>query len=561
MEVNQAIAGLKPSTGYHFRVVATNADGTAYGSDKTFTTGSPLHWFTCAKQSEGRYNSSKCSTESETKTWESSKLKEAEKTTIVAKGNPIAITATINGIKGTLNCETEVTNASLENPSGGGNGLGNAEVKYKGCKAEGNWSSCTVTPGSAVATKLALTTFEGKAQAWLTAKEGSTLASFTFSGCGPTEALKGLNATRDLTETMRGLYANSTSKIEFNSETTAEGMRLSGSKATAVGSIGLETTAGGYVRANDAPAAITEAASSLKSSEATLNGTVNPEGASTSYQFEYGKTTSYGQSVPVEAKGAGEGAADVKVAETVKGLVPATTYHFRLKATNGVTTSYGVDKAFTTTAAPLRWFACSKQGGGKYSSSTCSTEGSPKEWERVALKEAEKTTIVAKGNPIAITATINGIKGTLNCETEVTNASLENPSGGGNGLGNAEVKYKGCKAEGNWSSCTVTPGSAVATKLALTTFEGKAQAWLTAKEGSTLASFTFSGCGPTEALKGLNATRDLTETMRGLYANSTSKIEFNSETTAEGMRLSGSKATAVGSIGLETTAGGYVRAE
>jgi len=36
--VNQAVSGLKPSTMYHFRVVATNANGTTYGADQTFST-------------------------------------------------------------------------------------------------------------------------------------------------------------------------------------------------------------------------------------------------------------------------------------------------------------------------------------------------------------------------------------------------------------------------------------------------------------------------------------------------------------------------------------------
>lgn len=36
--LTQAISGLQPGTTYHFRVVATNANGTSYGADQTFTT-------------------------------------------------------------------------------------------------------------------------------------------------------------------------------------------------------------------------------------------------------------------------------------------------------------------------------------------------------------------------------------------------------------------------------------------------------------------------------------------------------------------------------------------
>lgn len=38
IKVSQSISGLKPLTPYHFRVVGTNAEGTTYSEDETFTT-------------------------------------------------------------------------------------------------------------------------------------------------------------------------------------------------------------------------------------------------------------------------------------------------------------------------------------------------------------------------------------------------------------------------------------------------------------------------------------------------------------------------------------------
>jgi hypothetical protein len=38
--VSAVVSGLSPDTTYHYRVVATNSAGTAYGSDQSFTTGS-----------------------------------------------------------------------------------------------------------------------------------------------------------------------------------------------------------------------------------------------------------------------------------------------------------------------------------------------------------------------------------------------------------------------------------------------------------------------------------------------------------------------------------------
>jgi hypothetical protein len=79
-----------------------------------------------------------------------------------------------------------------------------------------------------------------------------------------------------------------------------------------------------------------------------LSGTVNPEGTATTYHFEYGTTTAYGTSVPVPDGSAGSGAADVSVSQDITGLLPNTTYHFRLSAHNSGPAVTTVDQTFTT---------------------------------------------------------------------------------------------------------------------------------------------------------------------------------------------------------------------
>lgn len=56
------------------------------------------------------------------------------------------------------------------------------------------------------------------------------------------------------------------------------------------------------------PEATTEEATSVTDSdtEATLNGTINPVGTATSYQFQYGTTTAYGQVSPASPQSAGD---------------------------------------------------------------------------------------------------------------------------------------------------------------------------------------------------------------------------------------------------------------
>jgi hypothetical protein len=90
---------------------------------------------------------------------------------------------------------------------------------------------------------------------------------------------------------------------------------------------------------------------------ATLKATIYPYGADTHYRFEYGPTSGYGTSVPVPDGDAGSAAYPTAVQEmqTIAGLSPNTTYHYRLVASNSVGPATGpeaADKTFTTTATP-----------------------------------------------------------------------------------------------------------------------------------------------------------------------------------------------------------------
>jgi RHS repeat-associated protein len=110
----------------------------------------------------------------------------------------------------------------------------------------------------------------------------------------------------------------------------------------------------GNLAAATPPSAVTAAAASVTNASAELKGTVNPQGSLTSYQFEYGKTTSYGSKAPASPKELWAGTAGIAVAEVVTELEPLTTYHYRVKATSDGGTVYGEDKAFTTGGkAPL----------------------------------------------------------------------------------------------------------------------------------------------------------------------------------------------------------------
>jgi streptogramin lyase len=97
-----------------------------------------------------------------------------------------------------------------------------------------------------------------------------------------------------------------------------------------------------------APAVLTGTAKTIKRTEATLKGTINPEGTATSYQFEYGTTQDYGSTAPATPKSIGSGSSGVAVSEALSGLKAGTTYYYHVVATSSKGTTYGETRHFTT---------------------------------------------------------------------------------------------------------------------------------------------------------------------------------------------------------------------
>ena len=93
----------------------------------------------------------------------------------------------------------------------------------------------------------------------------------------------------------------------------------------------------------------TGAASAIDSNGATLAGVVDTIGSTTSYLFEYGRTTAYGAASASKTLTAG--GSPVNVSTAIAGLQPSTLYHYRLVAANAQGTIRGSDRTFTTAAA------------------------------------------------------------------------------------------------------------------------------------------------------------------------------------------------------------------
>ncbi|MHB8235193.1 MAG: hypothetical protein ACYDHT_11135, partial [Solirubrobacteraceae bacterium] len=242
--VSASASGLSPSTSYHFRAVATNASGTTYGPDQTFTTAS-------APTAE----------------------------TLAATG------ATLT--EGTLH--------------GSVNPRGQATTYHFDWGTTSSYGSHTPIADASVGS------------------DGSEHAVEQALG----------ELTPDTTYHFRVVASNCGGCTE----------------GTTDGPDRIFTTA-------PAPLAVTEAAQAVQQSTATLAGTVNPEGASTTYHFDWGATLAYGNQAPAVDGAVGSDNADHSFSQALSDLAPATTYHYRIVASDcegcASGTTYGSDATFTT---------------------------------------------------------------------------------------------------------------------------------------------------------------------------------------------------------------------
>jgi hypothetical protein len=85
---------------------------------------------------------------------------------------------------------------------------------------------------------------------------------------------------------------------------------------------------------------------------ATLEGSVNPSGLTTTVFFQFGITANYSLTLPAGVLSF-TNASDVLVNATITNLANGLTYHYRVVATNSAGIVFGGDKSFQTIAIPV----------------------------------------------------------------------------------------------------------------------------------------------------------------------------------------------------------------
>lgn len=145
-----------------------------------------------------------------------------------------------------------------------------------------------------------------------------------------------------VTETATGLSANTLYRVRLTAIKAFGGPRAVSPEVT-------------FLTDAIPPEATTMPIHSYTDTGAWLAGTVRPNGSLTTYHFEWGKTTAYGNRVPFPAGSAGLGHEARAFQAKLEDLDPETTYHYRVVAASEEGTVFGADRMFTT-RAPFEGF-------------------------------------------------------------------------------------------------------------------------------------------------------------------------------------------------------------
>lgn len=334
--------GLSPGTLYHFRCKATNAQGTAYSSDGTFTTKQMPVLITGPANQIGDLGAalnatvdprggSLYSVKFEFGTSTSYGAQMAAGQSYITGTGAVAVSATVYDLlPGTL-YHYRVTGAD------------DAQAEYHG-------------PDQTFTTTPAIAPTAGTVQASATTKTASLSCWPVSAGSSATNAVFQYGPTTS--------YGNSTAvsgTIPAGSTYANPSISLSGLlPGTTFHARCVLTNAQGTVYSSDIsfttfglPTATTNAATNVTDLSAVLNGSVNPKGADLQTSFELGASTAYGVTVNTTPY-AVSGNLVTPLTGTINGLLPGTTYHYRTKtqySSDQAVVYYGPDMVFTTLAA------------------------------------------------------------------------------------------------------------------------------------------------------------------------------------------------------------------
>jgi hypothetical protein len=171
------------------------------------------------------------------------------------------------------------------------------------------------------------------------------------------------------------------------------------------------------------PGILNEAASGVTYSAATLNAAVDPNGAATTVTFQYGLSAAYGSTTASQSLASGT--TDVAVQAPLTSLLPDTTYHYCVIATNGNATTTGSDQTFQTGAVGISGFAPAQAAAGATLtlSGVGFTGATGVEFNQLGTVTSG-TFVVLSDTAMAVTVPACGVRGGSYYITVITNAGI-----------------------------------------------------------------------------------------------------------------------------------------
>ncbi|MGJ8641836.1 MAG: leucine-rich repeat protein [Luteolibacter sp.] len=168
---------------------------------------------------------------------------------------------------------------------------------------------------------------------------GTTIA---YGNTTPPRTIPAGSGVQDILEEVTGLIPNATYHVRL----------VASSPTTVLGNdVEFEVEVGGSTGTGSPtaiPTVTTGTVVDLLDESATLKGTANANGGTTTAYFEYGTTTSYGQTSAVQP--IGNDTLDAEVSISVENLLPGTRYYYRMIAENSLGVSTPDAGAFFDTA-------------------------------------------------------------------------------------------------------------------------------------------------------------------------------------------------------------------